>query len=856
MPYDTHNPLTVSLPYNFVNNHDYPTEVMANRFSAWRAFIKEILNYFKEYSSVQEEIVRQQSRLQQSLSATARSLLVPNGGGGGGSGGINLPTSPLLGGGGGGGSGSHNSNGSQDIELINKFFLPVDNGSVQDVPNVLFKYHQQNVALASRTLKDINTIIIPKLEELRKDLLVKIKEIKNLQNDFKNNLGKEMNETKSCIGQYNQAIDTAGKLDNNHNFHTDGDPSKYDPYLVKIKLDRQLKRQLVEENYLYDAYSNLQTAGKQLEGIVVTELQSYLHMFLNLVGEENSTFTKYLVPHITEGFLSKESNFEWNAFIERNLPTNNLNVSAVGNHTTSSIKNGTFIDLDIPKRHFSDIIINNYFSNLNVAVREGYLERRSKFLKNYSSAWYVLTCSFIHEFKSNDRKKDPHPVMSLPLNSCTVSDHSKDDGRNEGAYKFILTSKSANALMHKTHKWVFRTSTYQDMIDWFNDILKLTKLPTPSSRARTLPERSRENLQTAALGKTMTNSSSIRSPPKSLRTFESNQSQLQRGGSRSARATSETTSNVKRLSSTFSQKNQSPRIANMVNSDGTIITPVDTYGDLKRNSSRMSHHDVLCSEQNQHQQQHQQQQQQQQQQQHYPNIPRSQSPALSYQPYHLIPVESMGGANGGNHYQHEQSFGSNPASVPYYIPSTPQQFYDPVQQQYYTITPSMPSTAQQSSRAPSLMQHINPQPQPQYFNSGPHAGSDPTVTSSPNVQPFGSAYFANYNNQQPLQQQQQQQPPHQSHQSAMRNPAAGESVPYPTSDPSNSEVAENSGEIASQTLVNNEQLSAERAQAPLSVPRQLSADEVSTLKSSNLPQPESVIGNGSGDINIVIAKDD
>lgn len=43
----------------------------------------------------------------------------------------------------------------------------------------------KNVVDGTKTLKDINGLIIPKLEELRKDLLVKIKEIKNLQNDFK-----------------------------------------------------------------------------------------------------------------------------------------------------------------------------------------------------------------------------------------------------------------------------------------------------------------------------------------------------------------------------------------------------------------------------------------------------------------------------------------------------------------------------------------------------------------------------------------------------------------------------------------------------------------------------------------------
>ena len=101
-----------------------------------------------------------------------------------------------------------------------------------------------------------------------------------------------------------------------------------------------MKRQLVEENYLYDAYANLQNAGRQLESIVVLEVQNYVSMFLNLVNEENSNFSQHLLPNISNGFLSKESNFEWDAFIERNLPN-------VNNHGT--ISSGTFIDLNIPK---------------------------------------------------------------------------------------------------------------------------------------------------------------------------------------------------------------------------------------------------------------------------------------------------------------------------------------------------------------------------------------------------------------------------------------------------------------------------------------------------------------------------
>ncbi|KAI5970026.1 SLM2 [Candida margitis] len=837
MPYDMHNPLTVALPYNFMSNNDYPTEVMANRFVAWRSFIKELLNYFREYSSVQEEIVRQQARLQQAVGATVKSIASPS-------------------------ATNHSSNiGNQDIEAITKSFLPIGNGSVQDVPDILFHYHQQNVTNSSKTLKEINAIIIPKLEELRKDLLVKIKEIKNLQNDFKNNLNKELNETKSLISQYNQAVEWANKLDTSHNLHqADAEQGKYDPFLVKTKLDRQLKRQLVEENYLYDAYSNLQNAGKQLESIVVAEIQNYLSSFLKLIREENLTFTNYLEPNIINGFLSKETNFEWNAFIERNLPSNNLSVSAVGNQTTSSVKNGTFIDLDIPKRHLSDLIIRNAESNLNVAVREGYLERRSKFLKNYSSAWYVLTCSFIHEFKSNDRKKDPHPVMSLPLDSCTVSDHSKDDGKANGVYKFILTSKSASALMHKTHKWVFRTNTYQDMIDWFSDIKKLTSLPTPISRARTLPNRPKGVVSAAKAG---SRASSIRSPTRSLRTVNTNTSNLQKTNSRNShRPLSQTTSiaNANRLSSTFSSRNnQSPRLSNMINSDGTIITPVETDDNVKRNPSFISHSGYESANRDP---------AMQQQQQNYVPLPQTNyQQQMHQQPYQLIPVESI---TSGGHSQQGQQFaniGTPSSSVPYYIQSggQPQQFYDPVQQQYYTITPSAPISQQQSQNGQQGA------PQPQFFPTSPRGAPVSILSTSPAAQPFGSAYFSQFagagvQQQAPSQaqsqqvQSQQSQPPSQAHSHQSQPQSQAQSQQGQPSQKNihpmylNGDLNQQDDHTKGATATNGPTQNGEASLHP-NMQRHFSADEVSTLKSGPIEQSQPPAPNANGDINIIVSDD-
>lgn len=735
---DHKNPLLVSLPYNFTNAADYPTEVMANRIQAWRSIIKDLINYLKEYASVQEEIVRQQQRLQQAVGSPAQSS----------SSAINI---------------SNHKEAKEELVEINKFFLPIGNGSIQDLPSILTKYHQQNVVNCTKTLKEINNVLIPKLEELRKDLLVKIKEIKNLQNDFKTNLGKELAETRHLISQYNQAIELSNKLDASAS-HTENDHNngKHDPYLVKLKLDRQLKKQISEEHYLYEAYANLQNSGGKLESIVVLEIQNYLSSFLNLINNEYSSLSNFLLPNLNNGFLSKEANFEWDSFISRNLQT--LSTTPLGN--ASNVKPGTFIDLSFPSRKLHDLVIPNYSTSLNLPIREGFLERRSKYLKNYSSGWYVLTCNFIHEFKSSDRKRDPQPSMSLPLDSCVVTEHSKDDGKAAGIYKFILSSKLSNGLIHRTHNWVFRTDTYPNMIDWYNDIKNLTNLPTPAARARFIDKK----LSTGAkskqeVSKHNSRASSIHTinTSKSLRTFNTNASPSRE----KSRPLSQTTSimNAHRLSSTFSQKNnQSPRLTNMINSDGTIITPVESFIDNRNDATQSTtlspelEHSHLSNQQTPVQEK---------------SFDRSQpveregykiDTSVHYAPehpqaLHATPQQST---------PQQQPLAQGPVLVPgqqyiqgnyqYYIPpqnQQAQQFYDPVQQQYFTLTPSM---AQQGA----------PQPQPQYFPTSPQPGSqlqfaNPPAPSSPGAPAFGMTsgnYFPQYVNAQ--------------------KPIYGENLPYPT----------------------------------------------------------------------------
>lgn len=82
------------------------------------------------------------------------------------------------------------------------------------------------------------------LTGLRSDLQQKIKEIKSLSGDFKNSVDKEQESSKKAVRSLQEAL---GTVDHDA-ASTSG---KGDPFLVKMLVDKQIERQIDEENYLH-----------------------------------------------------------------------------------------------------------------------------------------------------------------------------------------------------------------------------------------------------------------------------------------------------------------------------------------------------------------------------------------------------------------------------------------------------------------------------------------------------------------------------------------------------------------------------------------------------------------------------
>lgn len=416
--HDPRSPLIVMIPTNA-----QPTDILAARFSAWRSVIKSLLVYLTEIASIQDEVVRQQLRLAHS---------------------IQFPFFAIE---------NQSQPSSSDDKAINKFFLPLGNGSIQDVPTILNQYHGTLASVASKASKELTNEVIPRLEELRRDLLVKIKEIKSLQSDFKNSCSKELQQTKQDMKQYMDSLKEA-------KYNT----PKQDPFLNKLILDKQIKKQITEENYLHEAFDNLQTSGAELEKVVVMEIQNAMTIYARLLGQESQLVFDILISKLDLGFFNKDPQFEWDNFTSRDP---------------------NFVSPNLPMRKYKEIVYKYQFDPMTYEIKSGFLERRSKFLKSYSKGFYVLSPNFLHEFKTGDRKRDLVPVMSLSLSECSVAEHSKKDSTE---HKFILHAKQ-NGIIHRGHNWVFKCDSYDSMISWYHNIKKFTSFSSNQEKTKYIIEK-------------------------------------------------------------------------------------------------------------------------------------------------------------------------------------------------------------------------------------------------------------------------------------------------------------------------------------------------------------------------------
>jgi len=184
-----------SIFYTPIPTQGTPTEVLANRFQAWRQLLKSLISYFREVQNSYDARSKAVHKVQGVISGI---------------------TNPSV-------------------------FL-TENG-LGDATRILDDYHKHSIAEANKS-RDIENDVIGALTGLRSDLGQKIKEIKSLSGDFKNTVDKEKEGTKREVEKLQEALQ--------HVDHEDGSATgKMDPFIVKLGVDKLVERQVDEENYLH-----------------------------------------------------------------------------------------------------------------------------------------------------------------------------------------------------------------------------------------------------------------------------------------------------------------------------------------------------------------------------------------------------------------------------------------------------------------------------------------------------------------------------------------------------------------------------------------------------------------------------
>ncbi|KAF5573730.1 transcription factor Ask10p [Fusarium pseudoanthophilum] len=398
-----------------------PTETLSNRFQNWRKVLKDLIAYFREIQNHYEQ--RSKSLLK--LANVANNITTPPG------------------------------------------FL--QSAGIDDALQFL-RIYNKNAILEANKAKEIEEDVILALTGLRSDLQQKIKEIKNLSGDFKNSVEKEMDHTR-------KAVKTLSDILGRNELDESSTTGKQDPYLLRLAVDRQVERQLDEENYLHQAYLNLENSGRELEAIVVGEIQKAYNAYAGILKREADN-SYNVIGELRDGPIAMPKDHEWMHFVTHD---------------------DKFVDPSIPLRTPDQIHYPGQDHEAAQEIRAGLLERKSKYLKSYTAGWYVLSATHLHEFKSADKAQAP--IMSLYLPEQKVGSHSNEGGSSN---KFILKGRQTGG-MHRGHTWVFRAESHDTMMAWYEDIKALTEKTAEErsqfvrSHSRSLSRSSRRSVSSDGL---------------------------------------------------------------------------------------------------------------------------------------------------------------------------------------------------------------------------------------------------------------------------------------------------------------------------------------------------------------------
>lgn len=116
---------------------------------------------------------------------------------------------------------------------------------------------------------------------------------------------------------------------------------------------------------IVQAFLNLESSGRELESIVVGEIQKAYNAYAGIIKREADDAYE-TVEKLRVGPLALSKDSEWEAFVNNN------------EH---------FVDPQLPVRRVENISYPGKDDPAGLDVKSGMLERKSKYLKSYTPGW-------------------------------------------------------------------------------------------------------------------------------------------------------------------------------------------------------------------------------------------------------------------------------------------------------------------------------------------------------------------------------------------------------------------------------------------------------------------------------------
>ncbi|BGP32311.1 hypothetical protein JCM10296v2_004092 [Rhodotorula toruloides] len=325
---------------------------------------------------------------------------------------------------------------------------------------VLYDVRDNTKLLAERHTNFASTIertVVKELENVRTNIKSQITVVEKEASALADDVEREREMSKHHLTELQHGIDTF------ENSATQMLPQK-DPYLSHHIVQNQLRKQVHKENDLQAALIRFQQQQPAFEEGISKQIQSACKLY----EEARQTHVQEideLQKTIATALQRIEPDFEWKYFMSR---------------TENSL-----IDPETPLRSVEAIQFPGQNHASTTPLKEGYLERKKRFSKKYTEAYYVLTPSgYLHERKSSNPQDTTAPTFSLFLPECSLGPAAKDNAKSHKfavqgnkAHRSSAETKLKNTLRFggKEIAYTFRARTHAEMKAWWEVLDQLSR---------------------------------------------------------------------------------------------------------------------------------------------------------------------------------------------------------------------------------------------------------------------------------------------------------------------------------------------------------------------------------------------